>query len=892
MSTNPTTKRKTSKTNSTPSRATPRSKKPKEEVELQKLPIGDLLLEPSSQPKESDNIIELNKFFPFPLSPSIAEEDKSLLLVNVEKCPFVSDQLASISNADRSYFVMNDKCIVIYDDEKNIIKAFSYKNLILFYIDLNEFILFRTFENTRAIKHIFGIKKVAHIRHGHFPIGEEINNLINQYNCTRTKVKYEDKCVFSDTFDFPESSVSNGFTLKLRNYQLRTISWMKTIESQDDSIENTLTTKVKSDGIFQKIKIADTGYYLDIHNWKLTKSPLTVPINPVRLKCGILADDTGSGKTITCLALISSSPFDETKMIMRNKNIQTTYPYVIPSVASIILCPSNLHQQWVNEAKRCSPNMNIIGMKCKRDHDKYSWYDVMHSDIVVVSYEFLSNANYLKSLGQRIFKLNGNEKSYYGIYQKGSVDLEDIHFHRVFYDEFHELEYMNGHSKKRVTEIKGDFVWGITGTPKLNCFADFEEVANFFNIPKEKKDHLLNNSVVMIEFRQKFVKRNVPNLCLPPIIYETVWVKPTFGEKVFLDMMTSNNDIKTQIMMCCHYQIGDHITKAVGPAFIPLKDVRKKLLKDAENDFLREENLLSIEANQLQVKKTKLDQISGGVDEDKHSLYNEILFIENRINTLTLNLDRARKKMEYFESVFDVLENSSKKTCGICRDDIEKENLSILPCAHFYCYDCISGCLDVIQMKCPYCLYEIPNKKSILRLKPDIDGNDNLKVVGDETKEVDSSNYGSKLASLYQYVKKVLDESDDNRIILFLQYKTLSDFISKTLREINIDHVRVGGNVFQRTNSINTFKSCRECRIVLMSSEDSVSGINMTEATHVILLHPFWTGKGEEVDLAYEKQGISRAYRGGLDHPLKVIRFAVKGTIDEELTKRRSSFKL
>ena len=78
----------------------------------------------------------------------------------------------------------------------------------------------------------------------------------------------------------------------------------------------------------------------------------------------------------------------------------------------------------------------------------------------------------------------------------------------------------------------------------------------------------------------------------------------------------------------------------------------------------------------------------------------------------------------------------------------------------------------------------------------------------------------------------------------------------------------------------------------MFSSEDSVSGINLTEATHVILLHPFFTDQGEEADLAYEKQGISRAYRFGLNHPLKVVRFAVKGTIEEEITLRRNDIKL
>ena len=53
----------------------------------------------------------------------------------------------------------------------------------------------------------------------------------------------------------------------------------------------------------------------------------------------------------------------------------------------------------------------------------------------------------------------------------------------------------------------------------------------------------------------------------------------------------------------------------------------------------------------------------------------------------------------------------------------------------------------------------------------------------------------------------------------------------------------------------------------------------------------FWTDKGESVDLAYEKQGISRAYRFGLNHPLKIVRFAVRGTVEEEITLRRQNIK-
>ena len=100
---------------------------------------------------------------------------------------------------------------------------------------------------------------------------------------------------------------------------------MKAIESEKDCYENSLTTKFNFDDMYQKIKIGNSGYYFDIHNWIVTKSPTTIKLHNHRINFGILADDTGSGKTITCLALITSSPFDEAKMKMRNKKSTTNF---------------------------------------------------------------------------------------------------------------------------------------------------------------------------------------------------------------------------------------------------------------------------------------------------------------------------------------------------------------------------------------------------------------------------------------------------------------------------------------------------------------------------------------------------------------------------------------
>ena len=65
-----------------------------------------------------------------------------------------------------------------------------------------------------------------------------------------------------------------------------------------------------------------------------------------------------------------------------------------------------------------------------------------------------------------------------------------------------------------------------------------------------------------------------------------------------------------------------------------------------------------------------------------------------------------------------------------------------------------------------------------------------------------------------------------------------------------------------------------------------MSRINLTQATHLIHLHPFFTDQDEEVDIAYEK------YRLSLNHPLKVARFAIKDAIVKEIALKHREIKL
>lgn len=699
-------------------------------------------------------------------------------------------------------------------------------------------------------------------------------------------IKRDHKVELSDTFDFPEAVMPGGFSLKLRDYQLRSLSWMKAVESNYASDHNQMINNFdirnNRNGCPVKIKFGKTGFYLDPDNHAFSRSSHTTPIAPLRIKGGLLADDTGSGKTITCLALIHAAPFTEEHALQRKKDVINTFPYKVPSRATCVVCPSNLQQQWIMEAKRCNAKLKIIGLACIKDYHGISWNDIMLADLVVVSLQFLTNANYKKAsakVGTPYFEIENNLKV------KGTIKLELIQFHRMIFDEIHEMENQSKYCKVIARSLQADYHWGITGTPKFSMAKDIVDIFYYLNI-RFSSTSCRSNYMACEELLKKFVKRNIPDLKLPPLTNEVIWVTATPSELVLMRMYSDNWNTSKTIMMCSHFQISESITKVVGEDFMSIKQVETLITKEKLREMEKMERNMD---NANSILEKFLKQEEPGQD-------NKMAAYKFTLSKYQRNLEDAKKKYEVSKSSYTffintlkeikTIENKAERICRICFCEIESKYLAMLPCSHYYCYECITPALE-IKRECPFCRFEMGNNKKILRIACDKKKAPKLRNAG-----IDISKYGSKLIALYNYITDLFEKDPSARVILFLQYSKLADFISKTLSEINIKHVRVTGNVFKRQGAIEKFTNSKDVRLIMLSSEDSVSGINLTQATHVILLHPFWSNKGEEVDLAYEKQGISRAYRGGLSHHLKVVRFAVKDTIEETLTRRRQNIKL
>jgi non-specific serine/threonine protein kinase len=70
----------------------------------------------------------------------------------------------------------------------------------------------------------------------------------------------------------------------------------------------------------------------------------------------------------------------------------------------------------------------------------------------------------------------------------------------------------------------------------------------------------------------------------------------------------------------------------------------------------------------------------------------------------------------------------------------------------------------------------------------------------------------------------------------------------------------------------------------LLSSDKAASGLNLTEASHIVLLDTLNTNKKEAQQI--ENQAIGRACRIGQTKTVLVNRFIMKDSIEEEFYKQ------
>ena len=80
---------------------------------------------------------------------------------------------------------------------------------------------------------------------------------------------------------------------------------------------------------------------------------------------------------------------------------------------------------------------------------------------------------------------------------------------------------------------------------------------------------------------------------------------------------------------------------------------------------------------------------------------------------------------------------------------------------------------------------------------------------------------------------------------------------------------------------IERFKKDPNIKIIMLSSSNAASGINLTEANKILFLETIYGTKEYRKNM--EDQCIGRSVRIGQKKPVEIIHFIIKDTIEEDI---------
>ena len=137
------------------------------------------------------------------------------------------------------------------------------------------------------------------------------------------------------------------------------------------------------------------------------------------------------------------------------------------------------------------------------------------------------------------------------------------------------------------------------------------------------------------------------------------------------------------------------------------------------------------------------------------------------------------------------------------------------------------------------------------------------------------------IKTVQNIINKNKSEGKGNKkIIVFSQWDNMLKLISKVFDDYNINHIFLNGSLNIITSKLRKFKLENDLSVVLMSSDKSPSGLNLIEATTVILLDTLNTTK--EKAQIIEEQAIGRAVRIGQKDEVLVKRFIMRNSIEHD----------
>lgn len=601
--------------------------------------------------------------------------------------------------------------------------------------------------------------------------------------------------------------------------------------------------------------------------------------------------------------IINLDQFNINDYVVQNSPNKT----ILKTHCTLVLTPSQLCDQWIKEYyDKFDGSHNVILIATIEQYTNLSVSDILFADLIVMSYNVLLNPIFQASLSSyndnhlsrsNLNKIQTTEEQKRFLILKGNMaSFAGFLWRRIICDESHEI-LCNNKPKSvlgTINRLQSTFKWNISGTPfsrgissfisQLSLCTDFDRVeslcvgemtaSEFLSLGFD--DNLVEQCGVLYRRNtKKCVLDEVPTNIITEV---TNLLEFTEQERVIYNGHLQGNGSKYSdflLKLCCHTELF-HQTREMVKKCKTLDEIQEVMLQYNKSCLTQEQR--------------KCDQLEARIDTMIHTLLDieeneQREQLKQNIAGCKRALTKSKKTIEEMKRTCTYLENAihnlaTVDACPICLEDFTTlPEVVITSCGHKFCWTCINE----LHKQQPH-KFNCPNCKSKL-------SKDDVYVVRD-TKEDNSQNpftlqsiigqtKSTKMGSIIHYIKT--NTTPDDKIILFSQWEELLLKFCPYFEEHEIAYVHCHGNVYQRTRAIRKFQNDPNVKVILLSSNNAASGINLTSANKIIMLEPVYGT--QQYRQSIEAQSIGRADRISQKRPIQVYRFIIKNTIEEDIIK-------
>ncbi|XP_048453037.1 E3 ubiquitin-protein ligase SHPRH [Rhincodon typus] len=211
--------------------------------------------------------------------------------------------------------------------------------------------------------------------------------------------------------------------------------------------------------------------------------------------------------------------------------------------------------------------------------------------------------------------------------------------------------------------------------------------------------------------------------------------------------------------------------------------------------------------------------------------------------------------------------------CPICSRQLGQQ-WAVLTCGHCFCNDCIAIIIEQYSIgarrsaiKCAICRQTTAHKEvSYVFTTEAASKEDEFPVKG---------SHSTKVEAVLRTLKKIQQKEPEAKALVFSTWQDVLDIIGKALLDNNMEFVQING-LHRFQENLSAFKYDSKINILLLPLHTASNGLNIIEATYVLLVEPI-------LNLAHELQAIGRVHRIGQTKATVVHRFLIKGTIEERM---------